>query len=780
MSASSLSNSTAASGFAQFRLADARGAEKHERAVRPVGIRQARPGTAHRIGDHRDRLVLRHHALVQRVLEVKELLLLSFEEFGDRDSGPLGNHLADLFFRHAVAQQLVILGLRCVGQPALQIRDAPVLQLRHAGEIAGTAGCLESGPRRLEFLLDTLRAFQACLFRRPDLVEIGVLLLQAGDALLQVFEAPTAGFVAFLLQGLHFHLLLDEAALQAVHGLRLRIDFHAYAAGGLVDQVDGLVRKLPVGDVPVRQARGGDDGRVGDVHGVVQFVALLQTTQDGDGVLYRRFVDQHLLEAPLEGCVLLDVLTVFVQGGGPHAVQFAAGEGRFEHVAGIHGPFGLTRSDHGVQLVDEQDDVAFLLGEFVQHGLQPFLELAPELGSGDQRAHVERQDALVLEPLGHLPVEDALGQALDDGRLADAGLADQHRIVLGAALQHLDGPPDFVIAPDNRVELALLGTFRQVDGVPGECLPVVFGVGIVDGFPAPGSLDGPVELRRIHPGIVENPLHRAVPGQRPEHLLAGQVSIARLLGQAVGQGQGPGEFPGRADVAGGRTYGGHPVERRGDTVGDPCALAAGLDQERQQRTGSRFNQHVEQVHGFQGGVIPARRQRPGVRQGALQPACHSLHAHCKTSSFLVDRRTARAVRTVAASTDQATVETLKHKLNNVSFCRLFNDRRPGRHRGALPLLLDQRHAGTPLIHQYARKTGVPGAGFQSGPGFARMPGQGTVPTGDPDIGSRLPVALHHRLGEGARSGCRDRPSPPTMRGDSDFHKSGRMDDVLLP
>ena len=72
------------------------------------------------------------------------------------------------------------------------------------------------------------------------------------------------------------------------------------------------------------------------------------------------------------------------------------------------------------------------LGDLLQHRLQPLLELAAVLGAGDHRAQVERDDALVLQPLGHVAAHDALGQALDDGRLADARLADQDRVVLGA------------------------------------------------------------------------------------------------------------------------------------------------------------------------------------------------------------------------------------------------------------------------------------------------------------------------------------------------------------
>jgi hypothetical protein len=42
----------------------------------------------------------------------------------------------------------------------------------------------------------------------------------------------------------------------------------------------------------------------------------------------------------------------------PMAVQLAAGQHRLEHVAGVHGALGGAGADHGVQLVNEQDDLA--------------------------------------------------------------------------------------------------------------------------------------------------------------------------------------------------------------------------------------------------------------------------------------------------------------------------------------------------------------------------------------------------------------------------------------
>ena len=59
-------------------------------------------------------------------------------------------------------------------------------------------------------------------------------------------------------------------------------------------------------------------------------------------------------------------------------------------------------------------------------------------------------------------MHDGLGQALDDGGLAHAGLADQHRVVLGAPAQHLHDPLDFLLPADDRVELAFHGGGGQV------------------------------------------------------------------------------------------------------------------------------------------------------------------------------------------------------------------------------------------------------------------------------------------------------------------------------
>ena len=55
---------------------------------------------------------------------------------------------------------------------------------------------------------------------------------------------------------------------------------------------------------------------------------------------------------------------------------------------------------------------------------------------------------------GTLPRDDALRQAFDDRRFADARFADEHRIVLAAPREDRDDAFDFVVAADDRIELA--------------------------------------------------------------------------------------------------------------------------------------------------------------------------------------------------------------------------------------------------------------------------------------------------------------------------------------
>ena len=115
-----------------------------------------------------------------------------------------------------------------------------------------------------------------------------------------------------------------------------------------------------------------------------------------------------------------------------------------------------------MQLVDEQDDAALALFHLGQHGFQPLLKLAPVLCARHQRAHVQAENRLVLQPLGHVAGHDALGKALGDGGLAHARLADEHGVVFGLAGEDAHHVADLGVAADDRVQLVGPGGLHQV------------------------------------------------------------------------------------------------------------------------------------------------------------------------------------------------------------------------------------------------------------------------------------------------------------------------------
>ena len=362
---------------------------------------------------------------------------------------------------------------------------------------------------------------------------------------------------------------------------------------------------------------GSDERAVADADLVMHGVALLEAAQDGDGVLHARLADQHLLEAAFECGVLLQVLAVLVERGRTDAAQLAARERGLEHVAGIHGAIGLAGTDQGVDLVDEQDHLAIGLREVVEHRLQALLELAAELGARDERREVEREQALVLEGLRHLAVDDALCQALDDGGLAHARLADQHRIVLGAAREDLDGAADFLVAADHRVELAAAGTGGEIVGVFLERLAVLLGIGRIDLGTAAHGGDGLFEqLLAATRGLQRLAECALVVERGEEEQLAGDEGVATRLRGLVGEVEQAVEIGRDGDVAIGLADAREALERRAQLALEQIRLDAGLFE--QGRAAVLIEQCKREMHGFDGAVIAPDREALGLGERLLE------------------------------------------------------------------------------------------------------------------------------------------------------------------
>jgi len=322
---------------------------------------------------------------------------------------------------------------------------------------------LEFEARAFELLLNMCRALHRGLFGFPDLLEIRELLFESGELVRDVFEPLHRRVVGFFLERLAFDLELNNATLELVHFLGLRVDLDADTRSRLVDQIDRLIRQLAITDVAMRKRCRSDNCRIRNFNAVVNLIAFLEATQNRYRVFDSRLFNEHLLEAAFQSGVFLKVLAVLVQRRRAHAVKFATRESWLKHIAGIHRPFGFTGTHHRVQFVDEQDDLAFLFREIVEHTFEALFELTAELGASDQGAHVERENTFATQPFWNFIVNDALGETFENSRLTHTGFADEHGIVLGAPLQDLDRTANFVVATDNRIKLALLRTLGQVN-----------------------------------------------------------------------------------------------------------------------------------------------------------------------------------------------------------------------------------------------------------------------------------------------------------------------------
>ncbi len=195
---------------------------------------------------------------------------------------------------------------------------------------------------------------------------------------------------------------------------------------------------------------------------MVRLVALPQTLEDVHGLFLAGLLDLDGLEAALKGGVSLDVLAELVLGGRADALEFAARQCWLHDVRGVDRAFGGARAHQRVQLVDEQDHVAVGASDLFHDLFHALFEFATVFGARHQAGEVERDQALVFEQVRDVAAHDAQGEALGDGGFADAGLADEARVVLGAAAEDLHDALDLLLAADHGVQLAFAGELRQV------------------------------------------------------------------------------------------------------------------------------------------------------------------------------------------------------------------------------------------------------------------------------------------------------------------------------
>jgi len=139
-----------------------------------------------------------------------------------------------------------------------------------------------------------------------------------------------------------------------------------------------------------------------------------------------------------------------------------------------------------MDLVDKQDRAGIGL-KLLDDLLEPLLEVAAIAGARKQRAHIEGEHGGVTQHVRNLAMDDAARQPFGDRGLADAGLADEQRIVLLPPAEDLDGAADLGFAADQRIDLAFPRLLVEVDAIGVERIALllrlvaVLGIGILVG-----------------------------------------------------------------------------------------------------------------------------------------------------------------------------------------------------------------------------------------------------------------------------------------------------------
>ena len=249
--------------------------------------------------------------------------------------------------------------------------------------------------------------------------------------------------------------------------------------------------------------------------------------------------------------------------------------------------------------------------------------------------------------------------------LPTPGLADEHRVVLGAARQHLDGAADLLVAADDRVELALAGQLGEVARVLLERLVLALGFSSVTRCVPRTSVSALQQRVVVTPASLSarEAAPKSLADERQQEVLGRGVlvlELLRLLGRLLEQ---LGQPAADVDVGARAPHLGLRVER---ALGG-LATCAGVDPDLAQE---RAREPV---------LLVEQRQQQVLRRQLLVPAApgqlmRGLDRLSGLDGQLVEPHgTAKLVSTAAGPTSAAAHEPYRRPVSEVDSgrCRIW-------------------------------------------------------------------------------------------------------------
>ena len=125
------------------------------------------------------------------------------------------------------------------------------------------------------------------------------------------------------------HHLRDHLLGNLLQAVSLTVATSLDTGSRFIDQIDGLVGKIAVGQEAHGKLNCGQKGFIGKMNIVMVLVTIAQTAQNLEGILLGGLAHHNLLETTLQSGIGLDITAVFIGGCGAHNGKITTSHGRF-------------------------------------------------------------------------------------------------------------------------------------------------------------------------------------------------------------------------------------------------------------------------------------------------------------------------------------------------------------------------------------------------------------------------------------------------------------------
>ena len=190
-----------------------------------------------------------------------------------------------------------------------------------------------------------------------------------------------------------------------------------------------------------------------------------------------------------------------------------------------------------MKFVNEKNNAAFARRNFTQNCFESFLKFTAEFRSCKQRANIKCNDPRSTHRLWTVTIHDALRESFCDRSLANARLANQHRIIFRPPRQDLHAPANFFITADDGIKLSVGSKFVQVFSIFLESFICALCTRIVNTLHSTCFANvacGSFKILRIRTNSGENILScPASLRSRNQQVIAGDVCVLHLQRESL-------------------------------------------------------------------------------------------------------------------------------------------------------------------------------------------------------------------------------------------------------